>query len=54
MGGGLNKIMCVTVDRSWGLRNKIQTSDKNHWRSKSARKQVHELMKKGDFIRFGV
>lgn len=46
MGGGLNKIMCVTVDRSWGLRNEIQTSDKTHWRSKSTRKQVHELMKK--------
>ena len=22
-GVGLNKVMCVTVDRSWGVRNKI-------------------------------
>ena len=52
IGGGLNKIMCVTVDCSWGLRNEIQTSDKTHWWSKSTRK--HQLMKKDDFIRFGV
>ena len=39
---------------SWGVRNKIQALDKTDWRSKAARKQVHQLTKKDDFIGFGV